>query len=188
MQQVRKIYEELHLNIYRYASFIFQLLVNERHWSATERPQLTYEHRFESLFSHLTEMTCQQKQLIHLSSHTMPAKLNETKTEIRSTRFEPLDRHSVITADRMAYSVLCTFKNDYLDFCETFLMWSSFVSQLSCFLQSFGSHLDVYLFNTPFRFQSLNKLLVCFSVLAILYYVSSRGMMSIDKKSHHFKQ
>lgn len=122
-QQIYKTYEALTLNMYRYASTIYQMIVNERHWNEAGRSTLTYDHQLTSLINHdLMGIACQMKQIINstMDGPLNSSELNTLKAEIKSSRYAPLNSSTVINNDRMAYMVLYTLQNDYLDFCIKF--------------------------------------------------------------------
>ena len=118
---VVKTWEKIGLNFYRYISALYQLIVNERY--AEHLQEVSFQHRLRLLFNHrVRSVACHMDQLLR---HNVPpenqAAINDLKLKIKSIKYQAIQKHSVIDVDKMAYVVLHTFVDDFLDFCIRFL-------------------------------------------------------------------
>ena len=123
--RVVKVWTKIGVNFYRYTSAVYQLSVNERY---TEHLQgYSFQHHLKSLLKYkVRSVACHLEQVLRqyvpIENQSV---LDEAKTKVKSIRYHAIQEHSMIDADEMAYVVLHTFVDDFLDFCIRFLRQSS---------------------------------------------------------------
>ena len=126
--RVVKVWTKIGVNFYRYTSAVYQLSVNERYTESQQGNSLdSFQPHLMSLLNNtVRSVACHLEQVLRqyvpIENQSV---LEETKTKVKSIRYHAIQEHSMIDADEMAYVVLHTFVDDFLDFCIRFLRQSS---------------------------------------------------------------